>query len=269
MTKKDVNSSSQSNSAVERALAILEYIASKQGAVGVGEIAKELGLAKSTTHRILETLKSKQFVEQVEISEKYDIGIKAIEVGMSGLKNWNIVDISAPYLKQLATDLNETAFLAAYDNGEIVYLYKAEGTQAVITNAQLGTRKPVHCTALGKAIVSNFHIEEVDRILEKKGMAKYTDRTIADKHKYFVELSKVRQRGYAIDDEEVEDGLTCIAVPVYNYTGNAIAAISIAGPSERMNGKKDDIIRELTGVTSYISKRLGYVPAMRSSVQNH
>ncbi|WJQ05523.1 IclR family transcriptional regulator (plasmid) [Geobacillus stearothermophilus] len=269
MKNKRENSSPQSNSAIEKALAILEFIASRQGAVGVGEVATELGLPKSTTHRILEVLKNKQFVEQVELTEKYDIGIKAIEIGMSGLNNWNIVDISAPYLKQLASDLNETAFLAVYDHGEIVYVYKAEGKQAVTTNAQLGTRKPIHCTALGKAIVSNFHIEEVEHILNEKGMVKYTDRTITDKQKYFEELSRVRQLGYAIDDGEVEEGLTCFAVPIYNYTGNAIAAISIAGPSERMTLKRDEIINNLKSVNSYISKRLGFVPAMRNSVQNY
>jgi IclR family transcriptional regulator, KDG regulon repressor len=269
MKKKEKHNSPQSNSTIEKALAILEFIASRQGALGVSEIAEELGLPKSTTHRILEVLKSKQFVEQVEPTEKYDIGIKAIEIGMSGLSNWNIVDISAPYLKQLAMDLNETAFLAVYNHGEIVYVYKAEGKQAVTTNAQLGTRKPIHCTALGKAIVSNFHIEEVERILNEKGMTKYTDRTITDKQKYFEELSRVRQLGYAMDDGEVEEGLTCFAVPIYNYTGNAIAAISIAGPSERMIAKKDEIISTLKSVNSYISKRLGFVPAMRNSIQNY
>jgi IclR family KDG regulon transcriptional repressor len=258
--------SSSSNSAVERALTILEFIASKQGAVGVGEIAEELGLAKSTTHRLLEALKNKQFVEQVETLEKYDIGIKAIEVGMSGLINWNIVDISAPYLKQLASDLNETSFLAVYDQGEIVYVYKAEGNQAVTTNAQLGMRKNIHCTSLGKAIVSNFHIEEVERILTEKGMKKFTDRTITDKQTYFEELSKVRQQGYAMDDEEIEERLTCFAVPIFNYTGKAIAAISVAGPTDRMTAKREAVISALKDVNSYVSARLGFVPAMRNSL---
>lgn len=265
--KKNIESnSSQSNSSVERALMILELIASKKGAVGVGEIAEQLGLAKSTTHRILEALKNKQFIEQVETNDKYDIGIKAIEVGMSGLMNWNIVDIAGPYIRQLAYDLNETSFLAVYDQGEIVYVYKAEGTKAVTTNAQLGTRKPIHCTSLGKAIVSNFHIEEVEHILNKKGMKKFTERTITEKQKYFEELSKVRKLGYAMDDEEVEEGLTCFAVPIFNFTGHAIAAISVAGPTDRMIGNKELIIDSLKNVHNIVSTRLGFVPAMRNSV---
>lgn len=257
--------STQYNAAVERALTILELLASK-GALGVGEIAKELGLAKSTAHRLLETLRSKHFVEQIEALEKYSIGLKSIEVGMYGLRNWNLVDIAAPYLKQLAADLNETAFLAVYDQGEIVYLYKAEGNQAVSTNAQLGTRKPIHCTSLGKAIVANFHIEEVERILAEKGMRKFTDRTITDRQTFFEELSKVRQQGFAMDHGEVEEGLTCFAVPIFNYTGKAIAAISIAGPSERMIAKQDNVVASLKNVHNHVSTRLGYVPAMRSSM---
>jgi IclR family transcriptional regulator, KDG regulon repressor len=257
---------SQPNSTVERALNILELIASKQEALGVGEIAEELGLAKSTTHRLLETLKNNRFVEQIDTLDKYNIGIKAIEVGMSGLVNWNIVDISAPHIKQLASTLNETAFLAVYDQGEIVYVYKAEGNQAVTTNAQLGMRKHVHCTSLGKAIVSNFHIEEVDNILTEKGMRQFTNRTITDKQEYFEELSKVRLQGYAMDDEEVEEGLTCFAVPIFNYTGKAIAAISVAGPTERIIAKKDNVVSALKNVNSYVSTRLGFVQAMRKSL---
>jgi IclR family KDG regulon transcriptional repressor len=270
MKKNDTKgSSSQSNSAVERSLTILELISSKKGPVGVGEIAQELGLAKSTTHRILEALKNKRFIEQIETTEKYHIGIKAIEVGMSGLANLNIVDISAPYVKQIASELNETAFLAVYDEGRIVYVYKAEGNQAVATNAHLGTRKPIHCTALGKAIVSNFHVEEVDRILTEKGMEKYTDRTITAKQKYLEELSKVRQCGYGMDDEEVEEGLTCFAVPIFNHTGHAVAAISVAGPTERMLSKKDEVVGALKNINSFVSARLGFVPAMRNSEGSH
>jgi IclR family KDG regulon transcriptional repressor len=257
---------SQSNSAIERALSILELLSNKQEPIGVGDIAIELGLAKSTTHRILETLKVKNFVEQVSTTEKYQIGLKAIEVGMSSLWNWNLVDIAAPYIKQLASDLGETCFLAVYDNGEIVYVYKAEGKQAVSTNAQLGTRKPIHCTGLGKAIVSNFQIEEVDRILTEKGMPKFTEKTIINRQQYLEELSEIRQNGFSMDDEEVEEGLTCYAVPIFNYTGNSIAGISVAGPTDRIKSKKEEVVDLLKRVNSIVSKRLGFVPAMRKSI---
>ncbi|UOQ93356.1 IclR family transcriptional regulator [Halobacillus shinanisalinarum] len=266
MQTPEPKASTQSNSAVERALTILELISAKDSPVSLAEVSQELGIAKSTTHRIMEALKIKGFIELVEGTEKYQVGLKAIEVGMSSLTKWNLVDIVTPYLRQLALDLNETAFLAVYDNGDVVYLYKAEANQSVRTTAELGTRKPIHSTGLGKAIVSTFHIEEVDRVLTKKGMPKFTERTITDRQAYLEELSHVRQNGYSMDDEEAEVGLTCIAVPIFNYTGKAIAAISVAGPTDRMVNKKEEVIDSLKSVNGHISNRLGFVPAMRINV---
>lgn len=264
--EKSSEKDSRTSSAVERALTILEFISSRTGPVGVNEIANELSLAKSTTHRLLDMLKSRGFVVQLDTLEKYDIGLKAIEVGMSGLKNWNLVDVASPYIQQLAEDLGETSFLAVHDEGEIVYVYKVEGKQSVITNSQLGTRKPMHCTALGKAMMSSLHLEEVDNILNEKGMKKYTDKTIVDRQIFFEELSKVRERGYAMDDEEVEIGLTCFAAPIFNYTGKAIAGLSVAGPTARMVTNKNKITKQLLEASEFVSRRLGYVPAMRKSL---
>jgi IclR family KDG regulon transcriptional repressor len=141
------------------------------------------------------------FVQQEQETDRYDIGLKSIEIGMSGLRNWNLVDVSVPYIEELTAQLEETSFLAVYNNGEIVYLYKIEDTQSVITNAQLGTRKPVH---FGKAIISNFTLKEVDHILSDKGMQKFTEHTVTDRLKFLEELSNVREQGYAKDDEEAE-----------------------------------------------------------------
>lgn len=254
----------EKSSSVERVLAILEYMAKKRGEIGVGEISSALGLPKSTTHRLLESLKARNFVEQVQISDKYEIGVKAIEVGMSGLKNW--IDIASVYVRQMSKELGETSFIAVYDNGHIVYVYKAEGWQSVITNAQLGTSKSIHSTGLGKAIVSNFDLAEVDKILSIKGMPKYTENTITDRQRFLEELSLVRELGYAQDDEEAENGLTCFAVPIYTYTGQVKAAISVAGPTERITKQKGNIINTLQKSSENISRRLGYVPTMRSGL---
>jgi IclR family KDG regulon transcriptional repressor len=258
--EKTIQVKLESNSSVERSLAILEYISKRKGPVGIGDIATALDLPKSTTHRLLELLKARNFVEQAKENEKYEIGIKAIEVGMGGLKNW--VDIASSYVRYISDELGETSFISVFDNGEIVYVYKVEGTKSVITNAQLGTRKPIHCTALGKAIVSNFSLKEVDKILSVKGMAKYTEKTIIDRQKYLEELSLVREKGYAIDDEEAEEGLTCIAVPIFTYTGQVRAALSVAGPTERMVINQEMVIKHLKDAAENVSRRLGYVPTM-------
>lgn len=251
------------NTSVDRALQLLEVIAKKKGGITLAELAKELQLPKSTAHRLLETLKIREFVEFEPGAEKYTIGIKAVEVGVSGLSNLGIVDVAVHYLWDLAQSTGETSFLAVYNEGEIVYLYKAEGTQSIRTTAQLGSRKPVHCTALGKAILASFSLEEVDRILEIKGMEKFTERTITERHEFHEELSRIRVQGYAIDDEEVELGLTCYAVPVFNYTGRVVGAISMAGPTIRMVENRESFTQKLMESVLQISRRLGYVPNMR------
>lgn len=249
---------------LERALLILEYLSKRQGAVGVAEIAVGLNLNKSTAHRLLNIMKDNGFIHQEVSTDRYELGLKVIEIGMSGLLNSNLLDAAAPYLRHLSNVTGETSFLAIVDNGEIVYLYKVEGTQSVITNAQLGTRKPIHSTALGKAILSNYSLAEVDKILCDKGMQKFTEKTITDRQTYLAELSKVRDIGYAVDDEEAEGGLTCFAHPVFNYTGSVMAAVSIAGPTERMNQNKEQNVLHLKEAVENISKRLGYVANMRS-----
>lgn len=261
MFPKDVDRNS--NSSVDRALQLLEAIAINKGGITLAELAKELQLPKSTAHRLLETLKSRNYIEFEPGSEKYSIGLKAVEVGVSGLTNLGVVDVAVHYLWDLALTTGETSFLGVFNEGEIVYLYKTEGTQSIRTTAQLGSRKPVHCTALGKAILSSYSLEEVDRILETKGMERFTEHTITDRQKFHEELSKTRIQGYAVDDEEIEVGLTCLAVPVFNYTGRVIGAISIAGPTLRMVQNRGAFTEKLMETALQISRRLGYVPSMR------
>ncbi|MTI79673.1 MAG: IclR family transcriptional regulator [Firmicutes bacterium] len=256
------------NSAVDRALLLLEMVANNKGGTTLTEMAKELNMPKSTAHRLLETLKARGFVEYQENSERYIIGLKSVEVGVSGLRNLGIVDVAVYYLCDLAESTGETSFLAVYNEGEMVYLYKVEGTQSIRTTAQLGSRKPVHATSLGKAVLSQLSLEEVDRILEEKGMERFTEHTITDRQEYHEELSKVRVQGYAEDREENEVGLTCFSVPVFNYTGQVVGAISIAGPTLRMVENRDGFTRNLMETALHISRRLGYVPSMRHSSIN-
>jgi IclR family transcriptional regulator, KDG regulon repressor len=254
----------QVNSTVIKALMILEKIAYAQGGISLADLVKELEMPKSTIHRLIETLKSCDYIHLDSNTEKYFVGLKTVEIGVSGLHNIEVVDVASPYLTDLAEKTGETAFLAGYYNGEIVYLYKKEGTQSIRTTARLGMRRPVHCTAVGKAILSTFTLEEVDKILKEKGMKKYTENTITDIHKFHQELSAIRREGFAIDREEIEIGLTCYAVPIFNYTGNAVGSIGLGGPTLRMRKNQKDCVAQLKESAIQISRRLGYVPNLRS-----
>lgn len=251
------------NSSIDKTLSVLEAVSQNAKGLSLADIVKTVGIPKTTAFRILEVLTAREYVTWNRDNERYYIGIKALEIGISGLVGQDIVDVSIPYLQELSKTVGETSFLAVYNNGDVVYLYKAEGTSSIQTTARLGSRRPAYCTGLGKVILANLPIEETDRIFEKK-LSKFTEKTIVDRIKLYEEFAKIRSNGYGVDDEGIEYGLYCMAVPIYNYTGNVIAAISVSGPIKRLNENKEKIIEELKNVGWMISKRLGYVKAMKT-----
>lgn len=250
------------NTGVDRTLNILEFVARHGRPVSLAEVAKGVDMPKTTAHRILEILAGRDYVEWHADSEKFTLGLKALEVGVSGLVGLDIVDVAIPYLQELSAAVGETSFLAVYNNGDVVYLYKAEGTGSIQTTARLGSRRPAYCTALGKVILANLPVEDADRVLDKK-LIRFTERTVVDRVKLYEEFAKTRSTGYAIDDEGIEVGLYCLAVPIYNYTGSVVGAISISGPTARMLEQWDRMIDALKGAGDMISRRLGYVRTMR------
>ena len=250
------------NSSIDKTLSLLEAISQNARGLSLADIVKSVGIPKTTAFRILEILTAREYVTWNPDNEKYYIGIKALEIGISGLVGQDIVDVSIPYLQELSLAVGETSFLAVYNNGDVVYLYKAEGTSSIQTTARLGSRRPAYCTALGKVILANLPIEETDRIFEKK-LAKFTEKTVIDRIRLYEEFAHIRTDGYSVDDEGIEYGLYCLAVPVYNYTGGVIAAISVSGPIKRISESREKVIEELKGVGATISRRLGYVKAMK------
>ncbi|MFD2611456.1 IclR family transcriptional regulator [Paenibacillus gansuensis] len=256
----------KSSSTLERALLLLDYLAKAGGKLGVSEVADSLQLPKSTTHRILEVLQQAGYVEQDSNTEKYSIGLKAIEIGMAGLINADLVEVSIPHLRDLVALTKQTSFLAVSNEGEVVYIYKAEGTSSVITNANLGTRNPMHCTGLGKAMLAYYSLEDVEKIIDLKGLPSYTKTTITDRQRLLEELSHIRKTGVAINYEEHDEGLSSVGAAIFDYTGRVVASVSVAGPTNRIMEEKDYISEIVKQKSLHISKRLGYVPSMRSSL---
>ncbi|MED4600989.1 IclR family transcriptional regulator [Paenibacillus validus] len=254
----------QVNSTVERALILLELVSEKGEGVALAELVKEVDLPKTTIYRLLETLKNRNYVQFDPDTEKYSIGLKTLEIGVLGLHKMQIVEVASRHLRELSEITGETSFLATYNSGETVYLYKIEGSKSISIRAELGMRRPVHCTAVGKAILSTYSREEVDRIIQEKGMTQYTPNTIVDLEQFHEELRNIRIAGYAMDREEIEVGLTCYAVPIYNYTGRSVGTISLGGPASRMIENKNELTRELMEAGLRISQRLGFVPSISS-----
>ena len=240
------------NSCIDKTLSVLEFISQNARGVSLADIVKTVGIPKTSAFRILEVLLSREYVTWNPESEKYAIGLKALEIGLSGLVGQDIVEISIPYLQDLSATVGETSFLAVYNSGDVVYLYKAEGNQSIVTTATLGSRRPAYCTALGKAILANLPIEESDRIFDRP-LEKLTEKTIVDRIRLHEEFAEIRQSGYSVDDEGIEHGLYCLAVPIYNYTGGVVAAISVSGPVKRVTENRQRIIDELRGTYPTVS----------------
>ncbi|CUS85154.1 transcriptional regulator, IclR family [Candidatus Kryptonium thompsonii] len=227
----------QKNSSIEKAFAILSVFSQNGGRfeLGVGEISKILKMHKSTVHRFLRSMEKVGVIERNNETGKYRLGLKLYELGNSVSLKKIMVDRARKYLEDLHWYLNETVHFATLKNGEVVYLDKIIADRNFVIISEVGKRLPAHCTGLGKAMLAFLPESDVKRIIKEKGLKKFTKNTITNKKDLFEELKKIRECGYAIDNEEIEYGLRCIAAPIFNGDGEVIAAVSISGPSSRIN----------------------------------
>ncbi|MHB1653496.1 MAG: IclR family transcriptional regulator [Desulfitobacteriaceae bacterium] len=244
---------------LERSLDVLEVLAQADEALGVTEIGNRVGLHKSTVHRILQTLAYRGYVEKEKDRDRYHLGIKIVELGIKFFDDLQIRKVAEPFLAQLAKTFDEVVHLVLSDEGEIVYLDKMEGSQVISMRSRVGRRAPMHCTAVGKAILASLSEPEVRHILGTKGMPKLTQKTITTVDELLTEFSEIRRTKVAKDDEENELGIICLGTPVLDYSGKAIGGVSVSGPANRMEEKGlEQISLELRKVGEEISARLGF-----------
>ncbi|PLR82107.1 IclR family transcriptional regulator [Bacillus canaveralius] len=245
---------------VSRALDIVTLVSSKKGGLGVTEIAKQIDINKSSVYRILSTLVQYGYVEQDSETGRYKLGYKFLEVSSKLLESIDLRAEAKPYLQELETDTNEVIHLVVYDQGEVVYIEKLEGNETLRMHSKVGKRAPMHCTSVGKAILAHLPSNVVIDILNRKGMPAHTNKTITDKEPFLKELVEVKQNGYALDLEENEYGITCIAVPIFDHLGRVIAAVSISGPTMRMADERlEELKVRMLETGRRISARLGFV----------
>ena len=244
---------------VDRALVILEYLGTQTKEVGVRELGQAIGLSKSSVHRILQTLRARGFVKWNPDNARYSLGMRAFEVGCGILRSMEAHAVAKPYLEQLVANLGETAFLGVLDDADLVIIDKIDGRRSVRMYADIGSRRPLHSTAIGKALLAHLERADIDRIIASKPLTRYTKNTITDPEALRAELEKIRRLGYAEDNEEMEDGLYCIGAPLFNYSGKPVASISIAVPKiGQQNVQKDRLIKSVVQAAQEISAKLGY-----------
>jgi IclR family KDG regulon transcriptional repressor len=243
---------------VERALTILHLFILGEAEISLSDISHRVGLHQSTVFRLLATLGAAGFTEQNPNTGRYRLGPAALSLGQAFLRHSDLRQLAEASLAILRDRSGETVHLAILDGTEVLYLEKLPGLHPIgLMSSRVGDRSPAHCTGLGKALLA-FEPEAEVRQLARDGLRSYTPRTITRISSLLPELATIREKGYAVDDEEHEVGVVCVAAPVFD-SSQVVAAISASGPADRIRQEMDDL--ELTdqvlSAAVEISARLG------------
>jgi DNA-binding IclR family transcriptional regulator len=243
---------------VPRVIHVIDLLA-RRGPLGVRALAQALHLPLGSAHRILQDLSGEAVVERTASGE-WVLSYRLLEIVGVQLERVQLPRLVRPVLEQLASDTRETAFLAVPSRDEIVYLDKVQTDLQLQLNAELGTRRPMHCTGLGKAMLAFLPHVQQEQFLAGSEFRAFTPHTITDPMMLRLELSRIRERGYALDHEEIILGVHCIAVPILNFAGHAVGAISIAGTSTKVEGERLAVLAQrMTAAGEHLSRRIGFV----------
>ncbi|WP_236915468.1 IclR family transcriptional regulator [Clostridium sp. Cult2] len=237
---------------VVKALNLLEILAGHEK-LGVSELSEITGFGKSTTHRMLNTLKYLNYVDQDLESDDYFVSMKLYELGNKVANKIPIKNIARPHLEMLFNKVNETVNLGVIDNQSVLYLDKIVSKEPLRIELDIGLKVPIYSSALGKTLAAFNNDIKLDNI----EYVKHTEKTIDSNEKFYKELEKIRRQGYAFDNEEYIKGLVCIAVPVFNSKNKAVASISVSLPAARLNeGDMEYYVDLLRKCTKSIEKDL-------------
>jgi DNA-binding IclR family transcriptional regulator len=246
--------------AVSHALDLLEQFHDDVDELGVTELSKRLKLHKNNVFRLLATLESRGYIEQNKATENYRLGLKALELGQTFIKQMGLLRQAKPILEKMVSDCNETCYVAIFKEAHVVYLDMVETDMTVRVVSRVGSRLPSYCTAAGKVHLAFMSDDEINEILPDEKLRTFTDTTVATRKALKEELKKVAEQGYAIDKEELDLGVHCVAAPIRDYTRRIVGSISISGPTMRL--EEDRIVKELVPLvvqaSEELSTRLGY-----------
>jgi DNA-binding IclR family transcriptional regulator len=245
------------NRTVERTIEILELLSKEKKGLTVKDIIETMKIPKTSAYDILETLVHMEILEK-NIGELnlYEIGLKSFQIGNSYSQNREIFKIIDKPLQELAEKTEKTVFYGIENAGEIVYISKHESKKAIITTAGVGSTNPMYCTSLGKAILAFLPPDKVEDILNTQSFEKKTENTLS-KEELLKELSDIRDKGYAVDNKEIEKHMLCIGAPIFNFKKEVVGSISISGLFSR---DRDISVEseELLKTSFEISRKLGY-----------
>ncbi|NMA55284.1 MAG: IclR family transcriptional regulator [Firmicutes bacterium] len=245
---------------VDRALSILQLLAegSREG-LSLTEISRRLELNQSTCHHLLSTLRARRFVSQDRKTRRYHLGITAVKVGQAASQQVDLVRVALPRMEELMALVEENINLVVLDAESVIYVAQVPCKRMVRMFTRIGERAPVHCTGVGKVLLAGLPQKERSDLVSRLDLSPFTAATICEPDLLLQELEQVVAQGYAVDEEEREEDVTCIAAPVRDYSQNVVAAISISAPSSRMDkARQQEVLPDLLATAEQISQDLGY-----------
>lgn len=228
---------SESIRAVERALDVLLCFSRQTPELSMTQIAEQVGIHKSTVHRLLATLEKRRFVQRDPVTGTYRLGIRLFQMAYLTLEHNDLRQLASPFLRRLGEQFQENVHLSVLDDCDIIFVYVIESPQRVKLAAAVGQRLPACATASGKAMLAFMPEESVRRILEH-GMTQYTPNTLCSPEALFENIRQVRERGFALDEQEYEAGINAVAAPIFDQNHQPIAAVAVAGPAYRLTRER-------------------------------
>ncbi len=239
--------------AVRKALEILCEFTAACPCHSVTALSRRLGMPKSTTHNLLRTLEGLDFLRQDPGDRLYRLGPRVYELGLRYSQSTHLVSTALPHLKRLAEETRETVKLGVLSSDEILVLAAIESPYQLHTRGDVGMRAPLHCTGLGKAILAALRADEVHEIVTRRGLPRFTPHTIETGEQLGRELEHIRANGYTIDREENELGVVCVAAAISVHVDHTVAALSVSGPSSRLDAAR---IREYSILAVETARRV-------------
>ncbi len=246
-------------SSLEKALRALDTVA-KAGTIGLRELAAELGFAPPTVHRLLVILTTCGYLTQDPETKKYRLSLKFLELGAAVREELDLIRVARPHMTVLMEASSETVNLALFDGSGIIYVDQVANSNSFLRMfTRVGARVPLHCTGVGKACLAGLPGGAVTGYWSNAKKERYTEKTIVDELHLRKNLEAIHLLGYAVDDEEMEIGVRCVAAPIRQDLGKIVAAVSISGPSSRLTTERIAVVGELVRQTAgRISVDLGY-----------
>ena len=247
--------------ALSHSIDILELLSISEHELTFNEIANKLKLTKSNAAKILGNLEHFDFIETNKITGNYRLGVRTFQLSQSYIRKLNLINVSMQVLSNLKQRFNESSYVGILRNGNVVYLNVVETNEYVRVLPRTGNVGPAYATAIGKAQLSTLSNTEITYLYEDRSFLKLTPKTLNNIDELLADIEAVREKGYALDLEEYEEEVHCVAAPVIDYTGKVIAGISISGPKSRLTKKRivNEIAPALIEEAKNLSAKFGYM----------